>query len=549
MISHPINRVQAIKSKFENLTTDSAPIKQRSQLYKLRNECEKQENQEKPCHIGHGNKVSEAETDSSDDYAPKPNASALYKIDVKRSASDSKSSLTRQVSDPGKKLHRSHAFRCDRSQKLTSPKSPKRHGSCNGRSETSEFLKMERKLSKDRLKRLGNVLEQQMKKENFVADKSDSTEALVDVVKETIPIYSTPDENVPPHILAMYAQVIKPKKNDDKQETMTDSGVSSETENLDDDKNGRVKRITTQFENTKEPTGEPGSKSNLNVMEDLAGSSETMKLERKNPHLKLTDTLKKALKQPLPPGPPPKKPPRIFDSENVDKDKSDAKRKLEKLEQVLMKREAKKESKDKNIYDIAEENLSVKRPKEVHYLCTEILDITQRTLLPDLNQNQSESPLKNCLNKLNCVANHSMSSLPYTKLNSGSDQSMLKICSCSQNSLDKETSPLRTFMSEKCSKCHINDDKDDRFKCHLSCKCRTEKSEFFLNDHIYDKCSVAKSDLFLDDHIYDEPYIEGKKSDKSEYGTINSVKLNSAFSKSLEDLHMRKADLVSLIYF
>lgn len=550
MISNPINRVQAIKSKFENLNSEKEPVKQHSQLYKLRNDCDRQEIEEKPSQIDDKyiyNKVND-ETDSRNDYTPKPNASSLYKIDVKRSVSDTKSTLTRQVSDPGKKLHRSHAFRCERSQKLNSPK---RHGSCNGRSETSEFLKMERKLSKDRLKRLGNVLELQMKKENFMPLHSEK-QVLVGVVKD-VSTCSIPDENVPPHILAQYAQVVKPKKNDDKQEVMTDSGVSSETENLEEDKSGRVKKIMSHFESIEKIEGEvinseftdtktvnsdmsdanlvnsknPELNSNLDFIEDLAGSSETMKLERKNPNLKLTDTLKKALKQPLPPGPPPKKPPRTFGpTNNLEKEKSDAKRKLEKLEQVLMKHEA---NKDKNIYDIAEENLCIKHPKEIHYLCTEILDITQRTLLPNQQENQNESPLKNCLNKLNCVANHSMSSLPYTRLSSNLDFEFSKRCSCSEEGLDKGISPLRTFMSEKCSKCHVNEDKEDRFKCHLNCKCRTERCQFFV-----------------DDHIYDEPFVseEEKRSNKSGYGTLNSVS-NGAFSKSLEDLGASKIDSVS----
>ncbi|KOB77140.1 Uncharacterized protein OBRU01_04206 [Operophtera brumata] len=502
MISQPKNRVQAIKSKFENLSSELAPSKQTSQLYKLKNECgSNKENSISPIELTNKgiSVVSAGESSaSSDDCSPEPNRSYLYKSDVKRTVSEPKPSLTRQTSDPGKKLHRSHAFRCDRTQKITNPK---RAGSCNGRPEAP---KMDRKLSKDRLKRLGDLLDEQMRKENFKLNRE-----VVGEVKEVGLINSIADENVPPHILVQYAQVIKPKRKEDKNEAMTDSGVSSETENVDDEK-GRVKKITNQFEKDNqlecnEKTESVAHNSNLDVMEELAGSSETMKLERKNPHLTLTDTLKKALKQPLPPGPPPKKPPRTFNIPTIpENEKKDTKRKLEKLEQVLMKRDT-MVKKDSNIYDIAEENLSLKRPKEVHYHCTEILAITQRTLQP----NQNDSPLKNCFNKLNCVATYnSMSSLPYTRLSSGFDSnrnSLKNCCSCSNDSLN---TGIRKFVNDKCTKCQVNEDKHDRFKCHLDCKCRHLNSEFYI-----------------DEHIYDEPCLsdDNKPSERrSQYGTLNN---------------------------
>lgn len=513
MLSQPKNRVQAIKSKFETLGSDPAPTKQYSQLYKLKNDCERnKENSVCPIKCnkaisGASDVESSVSGASSDDCSPGSNRSYLHKSDVKRSVSEPKPSLTRQTSDPGKKLHRSHAFRCDRTQKITSPKHA---GSCNSRPDS---LKMDRKLSKDRLKRLGDFLDEQMRKENFTLNAD-----VVGEVKDVCLINSIPDKNVPPHILEQYAQVIKPRK-EDKSEAMTDSGVSSETENLEEDK-GRVKKITNHFEKESKEKTVIESNTNLDVMEVLAGSSETMKLERKNPHLTLTDTLKKALKQPLPAGPPPKKPPRSFTIPSIpENEKKDTKRKLEKLEQVLMKREV-IAKKDSNIYDIAEENLSLKKPKEVHYLCTEILDITQRTLLPN-----NESALKNCFDKLNCVANYnSMSSLPYTRLSSGfdSNQDLLKsCCSCSDNSLNVD----QQRQSGKCTKCKANDENNHNFKCHLDCKCRS--SEFYLKEH-----------------IYDEPYVSDdvKSERKSQYGTINHV---NGFSKSMEDLRVEEQKEVS----
>ncbi|XP_013185462.1 uncharacterized protein LOC106131024 [Amyelois transitella] len=484
MISQTQNRVQAIKSKFENLNIESEPIVFRKKtvehLYK-RNEFD---NFNKENELSDKVKV-ESDSTSSDECVA--NVSYLYG----ESISDVKISLSRQSSDPGKKLHRSHAFRCDRSQKVLG--SPKRHGSCYGRSETSDFsLKMgEKRLSKERLKKLGNLLEDQMKKENFkVSDRVAAEEVKENVIKDSIP-----DSEVPPHILEQYAQVIKPKRKEERQDAMTDSGVSSETENLEEDR-GRTKKLVTQFE---KPESEVPSETNLESMNDLAISSETMRLERKNPHLILTDTLKKALKQPLPAGPPPKKPPRTFATspipENKESERKNAKKMLEKLEQVLQKREA-----SKNVYDIAEADMSLKKPKpkEIHYLCTEILDITQRTLLP--NQNKDF----NCF-KLNCSnLRNSTASLPYTRMSSHE----------SYRDDDKVFND-----NDKCMKCQLNDKMNDSFKCHLTCECK--KSEFYVEN----------------EHIYDEPCTDGVPK-KNKYGTLN---LSKSLSKSLEDLRNSKS--------
>ncbi|CAH0712799.1 unnamed protein product, partial [Brenthis ino] len=506
MLAQPKNRVQAIKSKFESLSTEPDYVIRKKSLKQdsiqttekdnVRNENDHNLFKEK-----HNN-----ESDS-DEWSPKPNSSYLYsKNDVKRSLSDAKSSLTRQTSDPGKKLHRSHAFRCDKSQKINP--SPKRHGSCNGRSETSDFsLKMgEQKLSKERLKQLGNFLEDQMRKDNFKPNLEDCV--IVGEVQEVKAVDSIPDEQVPKHILDQYAKVIKNKKPENRQDSMTDSGVSSETENIEEEKSNKIKKLVSQYENPKILVE---SKPNLEIMNDLCASSETMKLERKNPHLILTDTLKKALKQPLPAGPPPKKPPRTFlnpsTSEPPEKDKKDPKKMLEKLEQVLHKREAQHQNTNpsKNIYDIAEIDENVKKPKEMHYLCTELLDITQR--------NSSKDPFSKCFNSLNCaiLTNNSTLSLPYTRLSSN-------ICSCSNENLNNVT----TFLTDKCIKCQSND-KTSGFKCHLHCKCKKEKSKFFVEK----------------EHIYDVPF-------DNQYGTLNSLKLNQ--SRSMEDLKLKSADDDQKIY-
>lgn len=503
------NRVQQIKSKFENLNSENVPKPVESQLSRQRNIFTANYGKENSDNIGHElSKQDNIENQSEprDEWTPKPNSSYLYsKSDVKRCASDAKNSLSRQSSDPGKKLHRSHAFRCDKSQKIVN--SPKRHGSCNGRSETSDFsFKMERKLSKDRLKRLGNFLEEQMKKENFVP-QTEYAEIVGQVSELGGHFDSIPDSEVPQHILDQYATIVKPKRNEnEKQEAMTDSGVSSETENVEEDKNGRIKRLMSQFEKSPEKT----HLTNLQAMDEFCDSSETIRLERKNPHLKLTDTLKKALKQPLPAGPPPAKPPRIFKvptiPENTEQQKKEAKRMLEKLEKVLQKREGTTEP--------------PKKPKEIHYLCTEILDITNRTLLP----NQSSDPISRCLNSLNCaITNNSMSSLPYTRLKTDEDSNTC--CACHSENTDPNQ-----LDDKKCSKCKVNEDKDSRFKCHLKCECVVKNSKFYVEN---------------DEPIYDLPHEDEdvKFVRHNTYGTLNSLKI----SKSMEDLRIKK-DKVSAVF-
>lgn len=501
MLSQTKNRVQAIKSKFENLNNENKIVPQLNKHDK--NDVNDKENTQ----INIFNKEVDNFSDSSDDWSPKPNNSYLYsKSEAKHSVSDSKKSLVRQTSDPCKKLHRSHAFRCDRSQKVVSPK---RHGSCNGRSETSDFtLKMETKLSKDRLKRLGNLLEDQMRKENFLLKNNITIVGEIKEIKNSIP-----DSEVPQHILDQYAKVVK--RNNEKQDAMTDSGVSSETENLEDEKSGRIKKLLSQFEKSDKEIDNP----NLEVMNDLSISSETMRLERKNPHLVLTDTLKKALKQPLPAGPPPRKPPRSFIAtipESLEK-KKDPKKMLEKLEQVLQKRESENL---KHEYDSVETTNTLEKPKEIHYLCTEILEITQRTLLP----NQTS----NCFKSLNCaITNNSTLSLPYTRLNTRSVQ----CCTCSNDNLDRASCALSTFLTQrKCTKCQINDQQDDRFKCFLNCKCKSLNCQFFVDEHIYDvPCNE-----------YESATIGRRNGRSNRYGSLN-------ISKSLEDLRIKNFE-VSLFY-
>ncbi|CAG4978352.1 unnamed protein product [Colias eurytheme] len=296
MLSQPKNRVQAIKSKFESLQSETEVLvikkntshlskytdyKQSASKINSEHDNSNKENKDDDISQEESNFVNNSEF-LSQDWSIQPNTSYLYSSnDLKISLYDTKVSLSRQSSDPGKKLHRSHAFRCDRSQIIS--QGPKRHGSCNGRSETSDFSlkKSDKKLSKDRLKQLGNFIEDQMRKENFIASNSISIEEISDKSPDSIP-----DSEVPRHILDQYAKVDKNKKAD-KQDSLTDSGVSSETENVDEEKNSKIKKLVSQYEKPEK------SDSNLVSMDDLCGSNETMRLERKNPHLILTDTLKR----------------------------------------------------------------------------------------------------------------------------------------------------------------------------------------------------------------------------------------------------------------
>lgn len=565
MLSQSKNRVQAIKSKFENLTTEADPLIARKkcpsfsgkQLCKQNSAnhttlYENYANDKENATIDHPDTLTNLPTtcelhSSNEELPVEPNSSYLYSvIDVKRGLGESKTSLTRQCSDPGKKLHRSHAFRCDRSQKITK-ESPKRHGSCNGRSETIDFtLKMaDKRLSRDRLRRLGNMLEDQMRKENFKpVNKSIDSEPMESLltcselendndcnnIEDSVPFNSIPDEAVPRHILEQYAKVLKPKKTDNsetKQETMTDSGVSSETENQDEERS-KIKKLKSYFE-TESPE-QPLSNKLLNLEDELCGSSETIKLEKKNPHLTLTDTLKKALKEPLPPGPPPQKPPRSFNSyttiqESPEPKRRDTREMLKKLEQALLKRETQKV---KNIYDIAETNLSIThpKPKEMHYLCTEILDISQRTQLP--NTVSSNDVLKSCFTSLNCaiVNKQSMTSLPYTRLSTGSinDRNSLNICcSCSTNSLDVDRPRLSTFKE------------NSSFKCHLMDKCK-HASNFFTEgskdkEHIYDVPFGSQTDVkasFNGESVSD---VHLSRTLTHDYGVVNPT-----LCRSMEEL-------------
>ncbi|XP_013176770.1 PREDICTED: uncharacterized protein LOC106124541 [Papilio xuthus] len=572
------NRVQAIKSKFENLNVENVPVvRKRIAPKQLCIQSKVSEVGSENIYIGKGNiterneisfkeKSNSADSDSSDDISPKPNHSYLYS-EVKRTAGDTKKLLSRQTSDPGKKLHRSHAFRCDRSQKIND--TPKRHGSCNGRSESGDFtLKMgEKKLSKDRLKRLGNLLEDQMKKENFKVTNNKVIVGEIQMIRTDG--NSIPDSQVPKHILDQYAKVVKKKDTDNKQDAMTDSGVSSETENLEEEKFSKIKQLVSHYEKPDitlnipeikdnvqetETVNSDVDKTNLESMNDLCASSETMKLERKNPHLVLTDTLKKALKQPLPPGPPPKKPPRVFAApipeatavpqpESPEKKRKDTKKMIEKLEKALQRKEAQNQS-NKHIYDVVEADMSKTKPKEMHYLCTEVLDIAQRSLMA--NQNIL-NPITNCFTSLNCaiVNNHSTLSLPYTRLSAGTiNRDSGHFCTDNGNCNDCKPR-LSTFIDDKipneCSKCHSG----DGFKCYLNCKCkdRVEEKENQCNFTSYLKSDFRNTLAYTMDEepIYDEPYVgdcDVPIVKKSEYGTLSSWRFKENCSKSLEDLRI-----------
>lgn len=587
MLSQSNNRVQAIKSKFESLNSDELLSKQKPQL--IKQDSRNLNNVQKPtdCLRNYESETGQSvinqknqeknESDISDDEsAPVPNSSYLYtKLTTPLNICDTnKLTLTRQSSDPSKKLQRSHAFRCDKTVKIPSPQ---RHGSCNSKTDVNMN---QPKLSQDRLKKLGNLLEDRMKKENFVI-KTINEEIPMEIHSDSnIILNSIPDSDVPKHILDQYAKVLKPKKPespiDQHHEIMTDSGVSSETENIEEtDKSNRIKLIKAQFE-TVSKTELPKkdefeldidvklNKTNLEILNehDLCSSTETMKLERKNPHIDLTSTLKKALKQPLPMGPPPKKPPRTFqmspppqDFRKNESTRKDAKIMLEKLEQVLMKRERSSNSSTLTEDSRVSLTKNKEKSKEMHYLCTEILDITHRTLLP--NTHQVSESITNCLTSLNCavIPSKSTTSLPYTRISS--DQPPNTFCySCTHLENSKEQR-FSTFLSTKltdnlCQKCSTNLAKTHSFTCHLNCECK--KSEFFVRkekEHIYDIPNTEDS--------FNIGKFEGKSihrhgcvmdissvSDTVNGGTLNcsekrygTVLRRNSQSKSLEDLRVK----------
>lgn len=161
--------------------------------------------------------------------------------------------LTRQFSDPTKKLHRSPAFRCDRSEKIRDSRKNSFNSDCSDHSpQPSETDRC--KLSKDKLKILGLLLEEKMKQDSFEfskpkrinkSDENGVPQTLCNVypdgVKNVDGLSSeavNSDVQIPQHILDQYAQVIKPKNKIIKKATVkteavfSDSGVSSESENL-----------------------------------------------------------------------------------------------------------------------------------------------------------------------------------------------------------------------------------------------------------------------------------------------------------------------------
>ncbi|GBP20266.1 hypothetical protein EVAR_82139_1 [Eumeta japonica] len=589
------NRVQAIKCKFESLNNDKDSLICRKNFEPNTRQLFKQNSFTASRYERHDNSTKENwqcdivnrpqdENKPTTELHATPNDSYLYKNTKKVIIETKKLNLTRQSSDPGKKLHRSHAFRCDRSQKIGN--SPKRHSSCNGRTDTSEHpVKMEKpKLSKERLKKLGNLLEDRMKKENFVSssnhqsDKMDITNDSSESSETVTPV----KEEIPQHILDLYAKVLKNKKRvpepqDNKKDGMTDSGVSSETENLEDNfERNRVNKLKAQFEtpkinfenptnpyelidensdtskieiqnegainiyeklkdsegendleeveltNSSEKIEEKDVLNNLQYMEtnDLCASSETMKLERKNPHLILTDTLKKALKQPLPNGPPPKKPPRTFVLSNTKTEKKNTLQMLEKLEIALQKQESKKHKPERS-------------KKEMHYLCTEILDITKRSLT--INQNK-------CLG-LNCAnISSSYMSLPYTRLSAETS-----ICSCNPKNVNAESPEV---VESVCQNCHANLHKDTNFRCHLHCKCEIKNSEFYIDkpEHVYDIPFSGDLDENPDDSANDaigqseeDSLRTVQRKTANEYGLPKKLEVHS---KSLESLSCHEGPLV-----
>lgn len=572
MTSKSNNRVLAIKNKFENLNNEEDNLLNRQRnriavkphLFKqditLNAHLPNESNGDLPQEQDEKNVQAHSKSTSSNEFLLTPNSSYLYtKADIENVPKQQ--SLSRQASDPSKKLQRSHAFRCDKNQKVSAAK---QHNSFNGKTDTNEYMENiigKPKLSNDRLQKLTNLLEDRMKRDNFVANN----------YSNEMPFVSIQDDNVPKHILDQYAKVIKPKKptspqTEHKHDPMTDSGVSSETENQEEctEKKSKLKLIKTQFETAsktdcieKERVDDGKSnKSNLDVMaeDNLCCSSETMRLERKNPHIDLTETLKRALKQPLPLGPPPKKPPRTFQASspqelNTETQKRrDTKQMLEKLEQVLQKREEMKVS--------PKSNVEKGRNKEVHYLCTEILGINNHTSLPNTHKNDSKS---SCFNSLNCamVPTKSTLSLPYTRLSAemaSNRNSYINGCrACSADSIDRPIENRHKFSTffadspkENCC------DKTGQFQSHLN----TEASTYMRKEHIYDEPNIDEVDSGIikssarnslqPDVLRSANEFYVVNDDKKKYST---VKANGVQSRSMEDLRNCTApQLEEIIY-
>lgn len=580
--------------------------------------------------------------------------------------------LSRQNSDPVKKLQRKPAFRCDRSEKIReSRRSSSDQSPELGRSP-------EKSKGREKLKKLGSMIEERLKEDDLVfsAKKKDSNnfkpivdnkrtesnitngnknlnENKADLFENSMFRYNLDDmklnDNIPQHILDMYAKVLKPKSRNGLSgksdmivkgdAVFSDSGVSSESENLISDdleeakptKRNVFKKFVQKNEIDEGNENICHNEANLemepfvtmngnNISGDSISIDEEIFMNSKSALISgdiSVDTLKKVLKEPLPLGPPPKKPPRIFASDSPNsnslkkspsktgkfindskfklknfgsnknkphRSKEESKIMLDKIEDALKKHKStgkilsprlnvkfphKENFQSENPTQPTEDSISTastepstvrlrksskknssseeSKPKEVHYMCTELLDLpfldkhsnmnTSDGSITSSEEVQAASYLTKCFNSLNCAniaGDTNRSTIIYSKFGSApnsTNNSFVDVCcycnlkdkSCgSSNGKSDSTVRLSTFFNpnrsldraenNKCKRCGLNEKKGENFKCHLDCKCANDmgNSSFFVRETQssspyesvkYGALIKSKSQ----EHIYDEP--------------------------------------------
>ncbi|XP_077293085.1 uncharacterized protein LOC143916070 [Arctopsyche grandis] len=620
--------------------------------------------------------------------------------------------LSRQFSDPVKKLQRTPAFRCDRSEKI-------RDSNRSSLSESPESQKQsERFNGREKLKKLGSMIEERLREDNLTfsgmtskvfvdcSDKLDNncnegrigfdTTNIIDSTKKNsnngepeqivgsivedsldeafVAEMKRSDSSIPQHVLDMYAKVLKPKtrcgifsKSDflsKSDAVFSDSGVSSESENLisDDLDDSRIcnDNVFANEDIIEKESAEvdPLLRSNTQNLssssnDDTQSLDEFVALNGKSAIISgvaSIDTLKKVLQQPLPPGPPPKKPPRIFASTSsspvspkktlskvpskiqIDsrfklkspnnktkphRSKEESKLMLDKIESALIKHKnggkvlsprldanrayepvtffndrvqttvgdsisttstqpstvrLRQESKK-----VDKGNATDKKPEEIHYMCTEILDLhfSDKNGTANLSNDsitseivQPSSSFVNCFNSLNCVGGKDKNySIFYSKFGSApnsTNTSFVDVC-CYCNLKEKKCQNgnghsdsgvrLSTFFnpnksldrteSEKCKRCCINEMKETNFKCHLDCKCTAGEtsengignSSFFVREipgdtGQYGALVKSKSQ----EHIYDEPANVIKDLDEIKSRNHEDCMKRSMFTRSATQL-------------
>lgn len=695
-----VNRVKIITSKFEGLNgqngsqssagkdshlqkTTVSRLKSDSCLdsysYKnrvLNNNSSAKENFGPSCNFGNRKRLK----DVTGDEVLKPPEEKIHSkvgvsnfketIDTEVSCSNLKI-LSRQNSDPVKKLQRKPAFRCDRSEKI-------RESRRSSSDQSPELGRQSEKSNgREKLKKLGSMIEERLKEDDLAfsaapAKKKDSnnfkpivdnkhTDSNItngndnlnkaDLFENTLFGYNSDEmklnDNIPQHILDMYAKVLKPKSRNGLSgksdmiikgdAVFSDSGVSSESENLISDDLEEAKPTKRNvFQKLVQSNEIDESNENVctnevkleiepfiatngnNLLSDSISIDEETFMNSKSALISgdiSVDTLKKVLKEPLPLGPPPKKPPRIFASDSPNpnppkkspskagklindskfklknfgsnknkphRSKEESKLMLDKIENALNKHKStgkilsprlgvkfpqEENFTSENRVQPTEDSISTastqpstvrlrksskknsnteeSKPKEVHYMCTEILDLpfldkhsnmnTSDGSITSSEEIQAASYLTKCFNSLNCAnisGDTNRSTIIYSKFGSApnsTNASFVDVCcycnlkdkSCGRGKSDS-TMRLSTFFNpnrsldraenNKCKRCGLNERRGETFKCHLDCKCTDDmgNSSFFVRETQsasphesvkYGTLLKSKSQ----EHIYDEP--------------------------------------------